>query len=41
MFWLVFGGALILGSFMIEIPRTRHVTLGLGILLAVAGIILI
>lgn len=40
MFWLIFGGALIVGSFLIEIRRTRQVTLGLGILLAASGLFL-
>lgn len=40
MFWIIFGAALTAGSFLIEIPRTRQVTLGLGILLLLAGAIL-
>lgn len=41
MFWLIFGGALVLGSFLIEVKRTRQVTLGLGILLVVAGLVMV
>lgn len=41
MFWLIFGAALAGGSFLIEIPRTRQVTLALGILLILAGLILV
>lgn len=41
MFWLIFGVVLAAGSFLIEIQRTRQVTLALGILLVVAGLILV